>query len=145
MRPGKQLKINYYVEPDPAALARRAAQYFLEMTREAVEAHPDQHLAWLARAMGLRGLRKFPSSIEAVQKSLALRESPDALLESVLIHRSAGQESQAKLSAKRLKEQHGGWLAATRALYASKGQPWPLDPPRKNAKKSNSPSLKGRK
>jgi glycosyltransferase involved in cell wall biosynthesis/GT2 family glycosyltransferase len=114
-------------------------------TREAVEAHPDQHLAWLARAMVLRGLRKFPSSIEAVQKSIALRESPDALLESVLIHRSAGQESQAKLSAKRLKEQHGGWLAATRALYASKGQPWPLDPPRKNAKKSNSPSLKGRK
>jgi len=114
-------------------------------TREAVEAHPDQHLAWLARAMVLRGLRKFPSSIEAVQKSIALRESPDALLESVLIHRSAGQESQAKVSAKRLKEHHGEWLAATRALYASKGQPWPLDPPRKNAKKSNSPSLKGRR
>jgi|GEM_PF-853030 glycosyltransferase involved in cell wall biosynthesis/GT2 family glycosyltransferase/Flp pilus assembly protein TadD len=114
-------------------------------TLEAVETHPDQHLAWLARAMVLRGLRKFPSSIEAVRKSIALRESPDALLESVLIHRLAGQDSQAKVSAKLLKERHGEWLAATRALYASKGQAWPLDPPPKNGKKSNSPSLKGRK
>jgi len=45
MRPGKQLKINYYVEPDPAALARRAAQYFLEMTREAVEARGRARVA----------------------------------------------------------------------------------------------------
>jgi 6-phosphogluconolactonase len=36
MRAGKQLQIKYYVEADPAALARRAAQYFLEMTSEAV-------------------------------------------------------------------------------------------------------------
>src|ERR1035438_7812480 len=45
MRTGKQLKINYYVEPDPAALARRAAQYFLEMTGEAVEAHGRARIA----------------------------------------------------------------------------------------------------
>src|ERR1700761_7473071 len=36
MRAGRQLKIKYYVESDPAALARRAAQYFLEMAGEAV-------------------------------------------------------------------------------------------------------------
>src|SRR5580698_8754101 len=36
MRGGKHLQIKYYVEPDPAALARRAAQYFLEMASEAV-------------------------------------------------------------------------------------------------------------
>jgi 6-phosphogluconolactonase len=36
MRAGRQLKIKYYVEPDPAALARRAAQYFVEMAGEAV-------------------------------------------------------------------------------------------------------------
>ena len=45
MRPAKQLKIKYYVEPDPAALARRAAQYFLEMTREAVEARGRARIA----------------------------------------------------------------------------------------------------
>ena len=32
----KKLKIIYYVEPDAAALARRAAQYFVEMVDEAV-------------------------------------------------------------------------------------------------------------
>jgi 6-phosphogluconolactonase len=38
MRAGRQMKIKYYVEPDGAALARRAAQYLLEMTSEAVAA-----------------------------------------------------------------------------------------------------------
>ncbi len=32
----RKLHIKYYVEPDPAALARRAAQYFTEMVGEAV-------------------------------------------------------------------------------------------------------------
>ena len=36
MRAGRPLRIKYYVEPDAAALARRAAQYFVEMAGEAV-------------------------------------------------------------------------------------------------------------
>jgi 6-phosphogluconolactonase len=32
----RKLRIKYYVEPDPAALARRVAQYFVEMVGEAV-------------------------------------------------------------------------------------------------------------
>jgi 6-phosphogluconolactonase len=36
MRAGKQLQLLYYVEPDAKALARRAAQYFVEMAGEAV-------------------------------------------------------------------------------------------------------------
>jgi 6-phosphogluconolactonase len=36
MHAGKQLRIKYYVEPDKAALAQRAAQYFVEMAGEAV-------------------------------------------------------------------------------------------------------------
>jgi 6-phosphogluconolactonase len=34
----RHLTIKYYVEPDPAALARRAAQYFVEMASEAADA-----------------------------------------------------------------------------------------------------------
>ncbi|MGB9407711.1 MAG: 6-phosphogluconolactonase [Terracidiphilus sp.] len=41
----RQLQIKYYVEPDPAALARRAAQYFVEMAGEAVEAQGRARLA----------------------------------------------------------------------------------------------------
>ena len=36
MRAGRQLQINYYVEPDAEAFARRAAQYFTEMAWESV-------------------------------------------------------------------------------------------------------------
>ncbi|MFP5234530.1 MAG: 6-phosphogluconolactonase [Acidobacteriota bacterium] len=41
----RKLRINYYVEPDPAALARRAAQYFCEMAEEAVEAQGQARIA----------------------------------------------------------------------------------------------------
>jgi 6-phosphogluconolactonase len=45
MRTGKKLHIKYYVEADPAALARRAAQYFLEMASEAVQAQGRARIA----------------------------------------------------------------------------------------------------
>ncbi len=41
----RQLHIKYYVEPDAAALARRAAQYFVEMVSEAAEAQGRAHIA----------------------------------------------------------------------------------------------------
>jgi 6-phosphogluconolactonase len=45
MREDRKLQIKYYVEPDSAALARHAAQYFVEMTGEAVEAHGRARIA----------------------------------------------------------------------------------------------------
>jgi 6-phosphogluconolactonase len=41
----RRLRINYYVEPDGAALARRAAQYFAEMIEEAVDDHGRARIA----------------------------------------------------------------------------------------------------
>lgn len=45
MRAGKQMQIKYYVEADPAALARHAAQYFLEMASEAIAARGRARIA----------------------------------------------------------------------------------------------------
>jgi 6-phosphogluconolactonase len=45
MRAGSQLQIKYYVEPDSAALARRAAHYFVEMAGEAVAAQGRARIA----------------------------------------------------------------------------------------------------
>jgi 6-phosphogluconolactonase len=42
---GKSLRMMYYVEPDGAALARRAAQYFVEMAEEAVAARGSARIA----------------------------------------------------------------------------------------------------
>ena len=41
----RKLSIKYYVEPDSAATARRAAQYFVEMAGEAVAAHGRARIA----------------------------------------------------------------------------------------------------
>jgi 6-phosphogluconolactonase len=45
MRAGRQLLIKYYVEPDAASLARRAAQYFAEMAGEAVASQDRARIA----------------------------------------------------------------------------------------------------
>jgi 6-phosphogluconolactonase len=45
MRSGKKLQIKYYVEPDAATLASRAAKYFYEMAQEAVEAQGRARIA----------------------------------------------------------------------------------------------------
>lgn len=42
---GSKLQIKYYVEPDPAALARRAVEYLVEMAGEAVEAQGRARIA----------------------------------------------------------------------------------------------------
>ncbi len=41
----RKLTIKYYVEPDPAALARRAAHHFVEMISEATEANDRARIA----------------------------------------------------------------------------------------------------
>src|SRR5947209_652068 len=41
----RKLRIKYSVEPDGAALARRAAQYLLEMTQEVVDAQGQARIA----------------------------------------------------------------------------------------------------
>lgn len=41
----RKLRIKYYVEPDAAALARRAAQYLVEMASEAVDARGQARIA----------------------------------------------------------------------------------------------------
>jgi 6-phosphogluconolactonase len=45
MRSNRILTIRYYVEPDPAALARRAVQYLVEMAGEAVQARGRVRIA----------------------------------------------------------------------------------------------------
>jgi 6-phosphogluconolactonase len=42
---GRKLQIKYYVEPDQAALARRAVEYLVEMTQETVEARGRARIA----------------------------------------------------------------------------------------------------
>jgi 6-phosphogluconolactonase len=53
---GRQLRFKYYVEPDPEALARRAAQYFTEMVWEAVA---DRGRASIAISGGSTPLKTF--------------------------------------------------------------------------------------
>ncbi|HNY30897.1 MAG TPA: glycosyltransferase [Fibrobacteria bacterium] len=110
-----------------AAAARRDFAEAEDLTRQAVEEHPHQHMAWLARAMILRGLGRFRKAVEAVDRSLALEETPDALLEALQIHLAAGEATGARKREKALKDRHAQWLKATREVFRARGQTWPLD------------------
>ena len=110
-----------------AAAARKDFSLAEDLTLQAVEAHPRQNMAWLARAMILRGLGRFRKATEAIERSLRLVETPDALLESLQIHLAANEPGAARKMEKALKDRHGAWLKASRELFRARGQAWPLD------------------
>ncbi len=117
------------------------------LTEEAVEKFPNQYLAWLARAMVLRGLGKFRKAIEAISQSLKVQESPEALMESLQIHVLATEMGPARKAEKALKDRHGAWYKETREAFRAKGQAWPPDALKSagHAPKSVAPPRKGKR
>jgi tetratricopeptide (TPR) repeat protein len=128
-----------------AAAARGDIPEADRLTEEAVDNHPEQHLAWLARAMVLRGLGKLRKAIDAVERCLKLNPVPEALLEAFQIHLLAGENGPAKRIEKILKDRHPSWLKAAREDFRARGQQWPLDAtkPSKSVAKSPAPPRKG--
>jgi glycosyltransferase involved in cell wall biosynthesis len=113
------------------------------ITGEVVEKFPHQNMAWLARAMVLRGLGKFKKASEAIGKAIQARETPEAILESIQIHILGGETAMARKLEKTLKERHATWLKVARDEFRATGKPWPPDflkpakaaPPSKRVKK----------
>ena len=68
----KRLTVKYYVEADPAALARRAAQYFVEMAGEAVAAQGCVRIA-------ISGGSTPKAAFEAAGRSESALAQPNAL------------------------------------------------------------------
>lgn len=130
-----------------AAAARGDFHEADALSEQAVARFPHQHLAWLARAMILRGLKKFPKASEAISRSLLERETPDALLESIQIHALAGQKPTAKAMEKLLKAKYADWVKETRTAFLARGQAWPLDALKtiSSAPKSPAPPRKGKR
>jgi len=129
-----------------AAAARGDIPEADRLTEEAADKHPDQHLAWLARAMVLRGLGKYRKAIDAIERCTKLNPVPDALLEAFQIHLLAGEPGPAKRIEKILKEKHAEWLKSAREDFRARGQAWPLDAAKvaKSVAKSPAPPRKGK-
>lgn len=130
-----------------AAAARGELGEAEHLTEDAVARFPHQNLAWLARAMVLRGLGKFRKASEAIDRAIKERETPEALLESLQIHLLAGDAAPARKIEKALKERHAAWFKEMRELFRARGQTWPPDllkPPRQGAKQAP-PARKGKR
>lgn len=130
-----------------AAAARGELGEAEHLTEDAVARFPHQNLAWLARAMVLRGLGKFRKASEAIDRAIKERETPEALLESLQIHLLAGDAAPARKIEKALKERHAAWFKETRELFRTRGQTWPPDllKPARAANKPAPPTRKGKR
>lgn len=130
-----------------AAAARGELGEAEHLTEDAVARFPHQNLAWLARAMVLRGLGRFRKASEAIDRAIKERETPEALLESLQIHLLAGDAAPARKVEKALKERHAAWFKEMRELFRTRGQTWPPDllKPAKAANKPSPPARKGKR
>lgn len=130
-----------------AAAARGELGEAEHLTENAVARFPHQNLAWLARAMVLRGLGKFRKASEAIDRAIKERETPEALLESLQIHLLAGEAAPARKVEKTLKERHAAWFKEMRELFRARGQTWPPDllKPARPANKQAPPARKGKR
>ena len=109
------------------------------LSREAVELHPDQPLAWLSRAMVLRGAGKSGKALEALSKSAALGGGAEVVYETMALHLQEGRNAPALVQWNLLRKNHPQWVAERKALHQAQGLPWLPDrfaKPGKSPKKS---------
>jgi glycosyltransferase involved in cell wall biosynthesis/tetratricopeptide (TPR) repeat protein len=111
-------------------------------SREAVELHPDHPLAWLSRAMVLRGAGKSGKALEALSRSAALGGGAEVVYETMALHLQEGRNAPALVQWNLLRANHPQWVKERKAMHQSQGLPWlpdrfakPGKPPKKPAGK----------
>lgn len=125
-----------------ASAARGGLAEADRITEDVVGKFPRQNMAWLARAMVLRGLGRFKKAADAIAKALQVRETPEALLEAMQIHLLADEAAPARKAEKALKERHAAWFKATREEFRAAGKPWPPDFTKPTKKAKSGPSAR---
>lgn len=125
-----------------ASAARGGLAEADRITEDVVGKFPRQNMAWLARAMVLRGLGRFKKAADAIAKALQVRETPEALLEAMQIHLLADEAAPARKAEKALKERHAAWFKATREEFRAAGKPWPPDFTKPTKKTKSGPSAR---
>ncbi len=78
-------------------------------TLKACQRYPNDSYIWVLRAISLRVTSRYDDAIEAVERSLRIEESPEALHEAIQIARIKGEEAQAAALTDRLNSRFPEW------------------------------------
>lgn len=113
-------------------------------SREAVDSHPDQPLAWLSRAMVLRGAGKSGKALEALGKAAALGGGAEVVYETMALHLQEGRQAAALVQWNLLRTKHPQWVKERKAMHQTQGLPWLPDRFAKSGKSPQKPAGKKR-
>lgn len=94
------------------------------LSREAIEAHPHEALAWLMRGMVLRGQGKAGKALEALNHALTQGGGPEVRFEMMALHLQDGKVAPARAQWNVLKDKHGAWVDQRRRYHQEQGLPW---------------------
>lgn len=114
------------------------------LSKEAVELHPDQPLAWLSRAMVLRGAGKSGKALEALTKSASLGGGAEVIYETMALHLQEGRNAPALVQWNLLRTKHPQWVKERKAMHQKQGLPWLPDRFIKAGKSPKKPAGKKR-
>ena len=96
-------------------------QQWTELEKETLRAsqlYSDDTYIWVLRAINLRILGQYDDAIEAVENSLKIAESPEALYEAIQIAQASGKNEQVEMLNKHLMMQYPGWAQKVNNQHA---------------------------
>ncbi len=107
------------------------------LSLEAVGDHSHEPLAWLMRAMVLRGQGKAGKALEALNKALSNGGGPEVRFEMMALHLQGGKIAPARVQWNILRDKHATWVEQRRSYHQEQGLPWLPDRLKSEAPKSS--------
>lgn len=120
-----------------ALVARQEFEEADELTVKIVEDHPDRPMAWVTRAIVLRGMKKAGRALEALKRAQDAGGGPETHYEMLALFLQTGKEGPARVQWNILRDKHPAWVERQRAEHREQGAPWLPDRLKASTKGNN--------
>jgi glycosyltransferase involved in cell wall biosynthesis/GT2 family glycosyltransferase/Tfp pilus assembly protein PilF/predicted SAM-dependent methyltransferase len=112
---GDDQELNLLLMQVEPAIARGDVAEARDLVEEAVEKFPRHPLSWLTRAILQRASGKFAAALADVERSIACKETPEALSEGIENYLKLKKQGDAQRILLRLEREHGAWCILARS------------------------------
>jgi len=136
---GDDQELNLLLMQVEPAIARGDVAEARDLVEEAVEKFPAHPLSWLTRAILNRAGGKFAAALADVERSIACKETPEALSEGIENYLKLKKQGDAERLLTRLEREHPSWCLVARS--GGLGREWIGD----TVKRHGAPLIKRKK
>ncbi|HKI44705.1 MAG TPA: glycosyltransferase, partial [Balneolales bacterium] len=112
-RDGKEAFIQYFMQ----GVQKQKWNDLEKETLKACRSYSNDSYIWVLRAISLRMVSRFDDAIEAVECSLKIEESPEALHEAIQIAQAKGEKEQAVTLTEYLENRFPKWAKNVQSQY----------------------------